>query len=110
MASVACLLLLTRRDSGKPEFLPWQVGGGEAGAYLLRDESRFVLDSEVLLEGASQLLTLPEVAERLRISTRTVKRWIAAGSLPIVRVSASPYGRRVSVADLDAYVAARRSS
>ena len=32
------------------------------------------------------LLTILEVAERLRVSTRTVSRWIASGTLQYVRI------------------------
>ena len=32
------------------------------------------------------LLTVPEVAESLRVSTRTVRRWIASGTLQCVRI------------------------
>jgi excisionase family DNA binding protein len=32
------------------------------------------------------LLTIPEVAERLRVSTRTVFRWIATGELICIRI------------------------
>ena len=31
-------------------------------------------------------LTIPEVAERLQVSQRTVFRWMAEGLLPVVRV------------------------
>jgi excisionase family DNA binding protein len=41
----------------------------------------------------SELLTLPEVAARLRLSVRSVRRLTASGALPIIRVSP----RRVSV-------------
>lgn len=32
------------------------------------------------------LLTIPEVAERMRVSTRTVFRWIASGTLRSVQI------------------------
>lgn len=46
------------------------------------------------------LLTFAEVAERLRVSERTVRRLVSDGSLPAVEVASK---RRVHTADLDAY-------
>lgn len=51
-----------------------------------------------------ELLKVAEVAARLRVSPMTVRRWISAGDLPTV--AAGPRTRRVSVEDLDAYLAA----
>lgn len=34
-----------------------------------------------------QLLTIAEAAERLKVSTRTVSRYIAAGTLPATRIT-----------------------
>ena len=34
----------------------------------------------------SSLLTIPEVAERLRVDPKTVRRWIAGGELAAYRV------------------------
>ncbi|MCA9315763.1 MAG: helix-turn-helix domain-containing protein [Planctomycetes bacterium] len=55
---------------------------------------------------ARPLLPLPQAATYLSIGLRTLKGLIAAGELPIVRVSP----RRVAIdpRDLDAYVASRR--
>ena len=44
----------------------------------------------------TKLLTVPDVAERLAVSPRTVKRVLARGELPVVRV-----GRLVRVRDED---------
>jgi excisionase family DNA binding protein len=54
---------------------------------------------------ATELLTLQDVAERLKVSRRTVEREIAAGRIRIVRV-----GRRIRVTtrELEAYIAAQR--
>jgi excisionase family DNA binding protein len=51
-----------------------------------------------------QLVTVAEAAEALRISDRTVFRWVERGELPVVRL-----GRRVLLReqDLAAYVDAR---
>ncbi|MGE0190439.1 MAG: helix-turn-helix domain-containing protein [Planctomycetota bacterium] len=32
------------------------------------------------------LLTIPDVASRLNVSVRTVRTWVAAGRLPVVRL------------------------
>jgi excisionase family DNA binding protein len=50
-------------------------------------------------------LTLPEVAEHLSCSVRTVEREIAAGRLPVLRVRGL---RRVDPGDLAAYLAQSR--
>jgi excisionase family DNA binding protein len=54
------------------------------------------------------LLTLGEVARRLGISPRSLARLIAAGELPVVRLSARVV--RISPADLAAYIESRRES
>jgi len=55
---------------------------------------------------SAPLLTLADVAERLQCSTKTVKRRIEAGDLPVIRD-----GRMVRVHpdDLERYIRARRS-
>lgn len=54
---------------------------------------------------AQKLLTVPEVAERLRLSRWSVYRMIEAGVLPAVRVSAAPNGPlRVSEQELDGWL------
>jgi len=50
---------------------------------------------------SAEVLTIPQVAERLKVSRNTVYRLIAAGELPAVTVSSL---QRVSEADLQAYV------
>jgi excisionase family DNA binding protein len=49
------------------------------------------------------LLTVPEVAERLRVAPNTVWRWLAAGRFRVVRVG---YVTRVRPQDLDAFLLA----
>jgi len=51
------------------------------------------------------LLTIPEVAARMRVSTRTVSRWIASGELVCIRI-----GRvvRVPAEDVDALMRSRK--
>ncbi len=52
-----------------------------------------------------ELFTVDEVAERLRVSRRTIERLVAAGRIRVTRV-----GRRVLVTDreLEAYIASLR--
>jgi excisionase family DNA binding protein len=55
---------------------------------------------------ATKLFTIEEVAETLNVSSRTVRRLIESGALPVHR-----FGRlvRISGADLAAFLAANRS-
>ena len=39
-------------------------------------------------------MTIPEVAERLQVSQKTVKVWIAAGELKAINVSASAKSKK----------------
>jgi excisionase family DNA binding protein len=51
-----------------------------------------------------RFFTIPEVAERLRVCTRTVRRWIKAGDLIAHRIG----GVRIADSDLRAFLALRR--
>ena len=51
---------------------------------------------------APHLLSLETAADRLAISTRTLRRLLAAGDLPSVRIRAA---RRILASDLSAYIA-----
>ena len=55
-----------------------------------------------------RFLTVAEVAADLRISPDTVRRWIAAGKLPAVRVSARDL--RIERAEYDQLLAELRTS
>jgi excisionase family DNA binding protein len=55
-----------------------------------------------------QLLTLPQVAERLQVSLSDVRRKIRAGILPSIRLG--PRQVRVLASDLRVYVESRRRS
>lgn len=57
---------------------------------------------------ADRFLTVAEVAADLRISPDTVRRWIAAGKLPAVRVSARDL--RIERAEYDQLLAELRTS
>ncbi|CAO3424258.1 helix-turn-helix domain-containing protein [Azospirillum endophyticum] len=50
------------------------------------------------------LLTIPEVADRLQVSIKTVRRWIVSGDLPTVRL-----GRQIRIQqkDLDIFLRQR---
>ncbi len=50
-----------------------------------------------------ELLTVKEVAARLKVNPQTVRRWIRSGRLPAVRVSARGY--RVRAAELRRFLA-----
>ena len=54
-----------------------------------------------------KFFTIEQVAERLDVSPRTVRRWITAGALPVHR-----FGRlvRVSETDLAAFLALNRDA
>ncbi|MGA1860594.1 helix-turn-helix domain-containing protein [Azospirillum sp. 11R-A] len=47
------------------------------------------------------LLTIPDVADRLQVSIKTVRRWIVSGDLPTVRL-----GRQIRIQpkDLDIFL------
>ena len=53
-----------------------------------------------------KLLTIPEVAKRLKISRRTVYRYIEKGQLKAVKISQSPiyYIYRISEKDLNQFL------
>jgi excisionase family DNA binding protein len=52
-----------------------------------------------------KFFTIAEVAERLHVATRTVRRWIVAGDLVVHRVG---YVVRVSEGDLRSFLALHR--
>ncbi len=60
-----------------------------------------------MLEVDERYLTLPEVAEQLKVSRRTVYRWIKAGELGAYKF-ANEY--RITESDLKDFLEARRVS
>ncbi|PGH58981.1 excisionase [Azospirillum palustre] len=50
------------------------------------------------------LLTIPDVAERLQVSIKTIRRWIASGDLPTVRLGSQI---RIQPKDLDIFLRQR---
>ena len=55
-----------------------------------------------------ELLTVQQVAARLQVSVRTVRRWISDGLLPCTRLGARCV--RVSTGELAAFLARSRGS
>ena len=51
------------------------------------------------------LLTIDQVAERLGVSAKTIRRWVKQGDLPIHRLGR---GLRVTETDFERFLAARR--
>lgn len=56
---------------------------------------------------AERLLTVPEVAEILRVSNNSVYRWISGGDLTKVKLGGRAV--RIKQADLDWFIEERRS-
>lgn len=52
-------------------------------------------------------LTTAEVAERLRVTEDTVRRWVRNGNLPVLNLGGSRAGYRIRESDLDAFIAER---
>jgi excisionase family DNA binding protein len=64
----------------------------------------------VLASVHDEYWTIGEVAEKLKVSTRTVYRWVDSGDLPIIKLTPGEKGNvRVSEQDLREFVEARRS-
>ena len=57
-----------------------------------------------------RLLTVPEVAERLRLSTETIRRMLRDGRLTGFRIGADNAGWRVGESDLTAFIRPRRET
>jgi excisionase family DNA binding protein len=55
-----------------------------------------------------EYLTVNEVAERLKVTPLTVRRWLYSGELAGIRLSSGRAGWRITQADLDEFLAARR--
>ncbi len=54
--------------------------------------------------------TIDGVAEKLKVSTRTVYRWVEAGDLPVIKLTPSERGNvRISESDLQEFLNTRRS-
>ena len=53
-----------------------------------------------------KMLTIEEVAERMRVNEKTVRNWIASGELPAFPIGKRGY--RISETDLRNFVEARK--
>lgn len=53
-----------------------------------------------------KMLTIEEVAERMRVNEKTVRSWIASGELPAFPIGKRGY--RISETDLHNFVEARK--
>jgi excisionase family DNA binding protein len=61
--------------------------------------------SGVITGSEGDLLTSIEVARRLGVTPVTVRRWVASGALPAVRLGPGPLARmRVDVVELERFV------
>ena len=56
------------------------------------------------MASAERLLTVDEVAERLRVAPETVRRWLRAGRLKGTRLGGTKAGYRVAEADVRAFL------
>ena len=56
----------------------------------------------------SNYMTIREVADYLGVSERTVRTWVKAGDLPVIRLGPSGKLVRIAADDLNAYVTERR--
>ena len=52
-------------------------------------------------------MTVAEVAEYLRVTQETVRRWIRAGSLPALELGSRRGGYRIRSSDVDRFVTER---
>ena len=57
--------------------------------------------------GTQSLLTVEQIAERLSVSTRTVRRWISDGELVAYRLGRAV---RIDEPDLEAFLARHREA
>lgn len=55
-----------------------------------------------------QVLTVPEVADRLRVSTATVTNWLREGRLLGYRIGGTKAGWRIESADVDRFITDRK--
>lgn len=68
------------------------------------------MSNAVPTEGLSSYLTIHEVAAHLRVSDRTVRRWIHTGRLHAIRTSASCSGRlRIAQSAVESFVSSLAS-
>jgi excisionase family DNA binding protein len=56
------------------------------------------------VDSSRRLLMVPEVADRLRVSVKTVRRLIETGEVPAVRLGAKRHAIRVDERELEAWL------
>ena len=56
-----------------------------------------------------RMLTVKEIQERLKVSDKTVRRWLQSGELRGVRLGGTKLGWRVSAYDLRRFVRERQN-
>lgn len=63
----------------------------------------------MLAEMHDEYWTIDEVAKKLKVSARTVYRWVESGDLPIIKLTPGERGNvRISEQDLREFLDARR--
>jgi excisionase family DNA binding protein len=64
---------------------------------------------EAAMDRGDRLLTVPEVAERVRATSDTVRHWLRQGKLKGRRLGGDRLGWRISESDLDRFIAGEPS-
>ena len=64
----------------------------------------YVPSRPTLISDDTKLLTVPEVATQLRITPKTVHRWLREGKLQGVRLGGKNVGWRIAQGDVDRLV------
>lgn len=52
-------------------------------------------------------MTVAEIADQLRVSEETVRRWVRAGELPALNIGGPKAGYRIRAADLEKFFQGR---
>ena len=52
-----------------------------------------------------RILTVPEVAERLKVRPEAIRRWIRAGKLPAFLPGGTKTGYRIKASELEQFIA-----
>jgi excisionase family DNA binding protein len=74
---------------------------------VIRKVSRKAVKMTVTVQ--DEYFTLDEVAEKLKVSKRSVARWVEKGTLPVIRLSAQAGSVRVAESDLKKFLDERRT-
>lgn len=61
----------------------------------------------IVKEETGRWLTIGQVAETLQVNVETVRRWVRAGTLPVLNLGSRSGGYRISRTDLDGFIASR---